>query len=369
VFIGNLAVSDLCLCCVTMPLTLVEVVYQRWQWGDSHLLCHLHSPIQGVFIIISSLSISAIAIDRCIVICVSAVNNFSTVTCLSLLPGIWVAGLLISSPAGIFSQLLSTGESLALTSFPFSGMVSMYTTYGAANLTALYRMDDLLNKTYRSNTTGLYTLVEGGEGQAMVVDQVDFLIKEMGFPSAHIVSHAECNEVWPSTSLELCYTLLVTLVQFLLPLIVATVANAAIYSTLKERLASYASRSNNSKRMQDIQRMKRTCSLLVSMVTVFLICWLPLSLFSLAIGPIREMTDDNLFFTLFATCHLLGMTSACTNPVLYGFLNESFKKEFHEMWSQLTRRRAGSSTQGQKAMEQIPLNSEHLKNANIQNGA
>jgi len=233
VFIGNLAVSDLCLCCVTMPLTLVEVVYQRWQWGDSHLLCHLHSPIQGVFIIISSLSISAIAIDRCIVICVSAINNFSTVTCLSLLPGIWVAGLLISSPAGIYSQLLSTGESLALTSFPFSGMVSMYTTYGAANLTALYRMDDLLNKTYRSNTTGLYTLVEGGEGQAMVVDQVDFLIKEMGFPSAHIVSHAECNEVWPSTSLELCYTLLVTLVQFLLPLIVATVANAAIYSTLK----------------------------------------------------------------------------------------------------------------------------------------
>ena len=26
------------------------------------------------------------------------------------------------------------------------------------------------------------------------------------------------------------------------------------------------------------------------------------------------------------------MTSACTNPVLYGFLNESFKKEFKEMY-------------------------------------
>ena len=23
-----------------------QVVYQRWQWGDSYTLCHLHSPIQ-----------------------------------------------------------------------------------------------------------------------------------------------------------------------------------------------------------------------------------------------------------------------------------------------------------------------------------
>ena len=33
------------------------------------------------------------------------------------------------------------------------------------------------------------------------------------------------------------------------------------------------------------------------------------------------------------------MTSACTNPVLYGFLNESFKKEFKTILSSLKRRR------------------------------
>ena len=31
VFIVNLAVSDLMLCLITMPLTLVEVLYQTWQ--------------------------------------------------------------------------------------------------------------------------------------------------------------------------------------------------------------------------------------------------------------------------------------------------------------------------------------------------
>ena len=52
----------------------------------------------------------------------------------------------------------------------------------------------------------------------------------------------------------------------------------------------------------------RTCWLLICMVTIFLICWLPLTIFNFAINSIR-MTfkeDDNMFFSLFALCHLLG---------------------------------------------------------------
>ena len=29
---------------------------------------------------------------------------------------------------------------------------------------------------------------------------------------------------------------------------------------------------------------------------------------------------------VYCICHLLGMSSACTNPILYGFLNEKFVK-------------------------------------------
>ena len=31
-------------------------------------------------------------------------------------------------------------------------------------------------------------------------------------------------------------------------------------------------------------------------------------------------------------CHVLGMSSACANPVIYGFLNENFSKEFRLIW-------------------------------------
>ena len=77
----------------------VEVVYQRWHWGATPLLCHLQYPLQvlyctvlfctvlyctilyalqTVFVVISSLSISAIAVDRCIVICCTSIHNWST---------------------------------------------------------------------------------------------------------------------------------------------------------------------------------------------------------------------------------------------------------------------------------------------------
>lgn len=33
----------------------------------------------------------------------------------------------------------------------------------------------------------------------------------------------------------------------------------------------------------------------------------------------------------YALCHMMGMSSACSNPVLYGWLNENFWKEFKDI--------------------------------------
>lgn len=33
----------------------------------------------------------------------------------------------------------------------------------------------------------------------------------------------------------------------------------------------------------------------------------------------------------YAICHMMGMSSACSNPILYGCLNENFWKEFKEI--------------------------------------
>lgn len=39
----------------------------------------------------------------------------------------------------------------------------------------------------------------------------------------------------------------------------------------------------------------------------------------------------HVFRITFAICHMWGMSSACSNPFLYGWLNDNFRKEFKEI--------------------------------------
>jgi len=63
-FIINLAVSDLLLCVITMPLTLMEISTTYWPLGDHLILCKLIGSLQAVSIFVSTISITAIALDR-----------------------------------------------------------------------------------------------------------------------------------------------------------------------------------------------------------------------------------------------------------------------------------------------------------------
>ena len=59
-----LAVSDILLCLVTMPLTLVEIVNDHWPLGDSVVSCKVSGGLQAVSVFVSTISITAIALDR-----------------------------------------------------------------------------------------------------------------------------------------------------------------------------------------------------------------------------------------------------------------------------------------------------------------
>jgi neuropeptide F receptor len=63
-FIVNLAVSDLLLCLVTMPLTLMEVLTIYWPLGTHDLPCKMLGALQATSIFVSTISITAIALDR-----------------------------------------------------------------------------------------------------------------------------------------------------------------------------------------------------------------------------------------------------------------------------------------------------------------
>ena len=64
VFILNLAISDLCLCIFTQPFNLLRLLvkYHPWTYGD--VLCKMSALLQGTNVFVSTITITAIALDR-----------------------------------------------------------------------------------------------------------------------------------------------------------------------------------------------------------------------------------------------------------------------------------------------------------------
>ena len=56
--------TDLLLCLVTMPLTLVEILTKYWPMGRLPFLCKSIGTLQATSIFVSTISITAIALDR-----------------------------------------------------------------------------------------------------------------------------------------------------------------------------------------------------------------------------------------------------------------------------------------------------------------
>lgn len=64
-FIAALAVSDLLLCSISMPVTLWELLFERWPFGrDTKFLCRMVVSGQVVPLFMSSMAIVTIAWDR-----------------------------------------------------------------------------------------------------------------------------------------------------------------------------------------------------------------------------------------------------------------------------------------------------------------
>ncbi len=62
IFITNLAVSDIMMCLLAVPFTPLSAFLKSWVFGDA--LCHIVPMTLGVSVYVSTLTSTAIAIDR-----------------------------------------------------------------------------------------------------------------------------------------------------------------------------------------------------------------------------------------------------------------------------------------------------------------
>ncbi|XP_062125341.1 neuropeptide F receptor isoform X1 [Drosophila sulfurigaster albostrigata] len=269
-FILNLAISDLLLCLVTMPLTLMEILSKFWPYGSCAILCKTIAMLQALSIFVSTISITAIAFDRYQVIVYPTRDCLQFVGAVTILAGIWILALVLASPLLIYKELINR--------------------------------------------------------------DIPPVLHKFGVP--HTISY--CIEDWPLNEGRFYYSIFSLCVQYLVPILIVSVAYFGIYNKLKSRITVVAVQSSSQRKVERGRRMKRTNRLLISIAVIFGVSWLPLNFFNLYADMQHPSAVTQRMLVAYAICHMIGMSSACSNPLLYGWLNDNFRKEFQELLCRCT---------------------------------
>lgn len=96
VFIGNLAVSDLLMTIFNVPMAVSRLVKVDWPFGRWPIFCPLNAFLQSVFVYVSTLSMTYIAIDRYQAISRPMREKFASPQTILLV--IWVMSCIFSLP-------------------------------------------------------------------------------------------------------------------------------------------------------------------------------------------------------------------------------------------------------------------------------
>uniref|UniRef100_A0A8R1DJK1 G_PROTEIN_RECEP_F1_2 domain-containing protein n=1 Tax=Caenorhabditis japonica TaxID=281687 RepID=A0A8R1DJK1_CAEJA len=304
IFILNLAASDSMMCILSLPITPITNVYKNWYFGN--LLCHLIPCIQGISIFVCTFSLGAIALDRYILVVRPHSTPLSQKGAFLTTVLLWILSFVVTLPYAFNMQMMEYTE---------------------------------------ENICGYF-----------------------------------CTEKWESAKSRRAYTLIVMLAQFVVPFAVMAFCYANIFAVLSKRaqtkirrmvertsalesscafpshgLEQYENELNEFLDKQEKEKQKvvlqnrRTTSILVAMVVWFGITWLPHNVISLII----EYDDSQSFFRLFGRddydiSYLLNlfthwyffrtikknvvlqfsiaMSNNVVNPVLYAWLNPTFRQ-------------------------------------------
>ncbi|XP_034007765.1 neuropeptide Y receptor type 4-like [Trematomus bernacchii] len=301
IFICNLSFSDILVCVFCLPFTVIYTLMDHWVFGS--LLCRLVPFIQCVSVTVSVLSLVFIALERHQLIINPSGWKPSIHQAYTVLVLIWILACFTSSPFLAF-QLL-TSEPYTNVMLPQSPLYHLAPPYINAST------PQPVSFTYNNSSSpkNAYSAL---------------------FSYAPITPHMEaCLEHWPSQEHRLAYTTWLLLFQYCGPLLLVLLCYVKVYVRLRHRKDMLdRARTPKSQRMTNSRRIN---IMLVTLITAFALCWLPLTIFNVVSDWNQEALPICHHNLLFSLCHLLAMSSTCINPIIYGFLNSNFRQEVREV--------------------------------------
>ncbi|CAJ0933128.1 unnamed protein product, partial [Mesorhabditis belari] len=255
----------------SLPITAVVTFTRVWVFPA--FLCNLIGVFQGGSIFVSSFTLTAIAIDRCIFILKPnrEVIGFSRAVPTVFL--IWLWGYMLAFPVGLFSKTTS-----------FLGYCGEF-----------------------------------------------------------------CEETWPDedadgfSKIRRLYGITVLLLQFGIP----TVISSLCYYMISRVMNCQLEKRRGQKLLPDrevqlVSRKTRANRMMISMVGGLVLAWMPLNVMNLLRDFFQFGGTTPWFSTVFALCHVVAMTSAVWNPLIYSWFNPQFRTAIKGIWDEQRRKNCRS---------------------------
>ena len=266
VFIANLAMSDIMMCLLAVPFTPISGLLQAWPFGNA--LCHLVPMTLGVSVYVSTLTSTAIAVDRFCVIVHPFLRRMHVSACLVLIFVIWMIAISISMPLALYQHLVPIGDEF-------------------------------------------YSCEENWPGK--------------GSRQLFTVISITLQYIVPCVIIIYCYARVSVALRRRARGTIGTGSSSSRRSTTEDGVAELRSRIK-------LRRKRRTNRMLIAMVAIFAVCWLPLNVIHLSLEYDESIGESPYFLLVFFAAHVVAMSSTVYNPFLYAWMNDNFRKEFRRVF-------------------------------------
>ncbi len=318
------------------------------------------------------MSITAIALDRYIhIVCAMRMRNSNTKstsmrTYMSIVicVFIWLFAFVLSSPLFVYNT--TTHMSVSLDEPSLQTQEPYQNDYSDHSKTPLTSFATTLN-----STVPLFSKLS--DDNINITQTIEF--------DENVYSIHHCVENWRSSEIRMIYSYSSLLIQYILPIIIFGLAYGSIWWKLKKHrknltkhnlklnhqveqnthtnhdnindidnkdhtvkhirsnlviVADTTSKKKINTNTENKKKQRKMNILLMSIAVIFALSWLPLNIFNILSDlKLNMIKADHTYYLVNAACICLGMSSAVSNPFMYGFLNENFKREYSRLFNKL----------------------------------
>ena len=332
--IAHLATFNLLLSFI-LPFTALDVLSKFWPLGsDTQMVCRLVKSVPPILVYSSSMTIVVIAIN-CYrqIICPSKQQllptNFTYIT-----PTILFIAILMSSPIFYFSRLYSIFEPEDSNLTP---------TTDLPNVTPVSKVPTLQTFSDSASTVGnnISAIAPSDIEEPNLECNVDEYFNEYDW--SHV---AYCIEDWPFNqendlvpTTRVYYSLFSLIFQLIIPGVIISCSYFLIYLKLHKpsitrrrstilSLIGFTQDQDDEHIEYEMDQSKQRNKRMAVISMIFVVSMLPLSIIGTLLDAYPNFlgNDIEVVTIVFMTCHLIGISSACANPIIYAYSN----KHIHE---------------------------------------